>query len=511
MSTDSFVDKDRRDMASRGIREETVAAQLAMFRKGTPWIRLHRPCTIGDGITVLGTDDIEALSLRYEEAVAAGRVMKFVPASGAASRMFQSLMHKQEGGSAALEEDDSLNRFVKNLSRFAFHDDLEAAARMDGGDLQSHIARGHFHEVLELLLAARGLNCANLPKALIKFHRYDDCCRTALDEHVADAAAHTLDRENAARLHFTVSPGHDTAFQQSIQRIRERYRATGIECCISSSHQHPSTDTIAADSGNQPFRDHHGRLVFRPGGHGALLENLQAVNGDIVHLNNIDNVVHGRLKAEVYRYKRALGGYIVALQDEIFAHLRCLEGGQADASQIGRILAFGTEKLSLGLPSGLSGRSIAEQSRFLYARLNRPLRVCGVVQNLGEPGGGPFWTESPEGAALSLQIVEKSQVDASAGSQRAALDASTHFNPVDIVCGMRDYRDRPFRLEAFRDADTYFISDKTYEGRSLRALEHPGLWNGAMAHWNTAFVEVPLGTFNPVKTVFDLLRPEHQA
>ena len=495
------MDRDGRDMASRGIKEAAAAAQLSLFRKGTPWIKLHRPCTIGDGIAALRSDEIEILSLRYEEAVAAGRVMKFVPASGAASRMFQALIQQHEGA--------DLNRFVKNLRRFAFYGDLAAAVRTEGGDLQSYVAGGHFVDVLELLLTARGLDYASSPKALIKFHRYDDRCTTPLEEHVTDAAAHTLDRNNVVRLHFTVSPGRDAEFNRCFHKIQEYYQGAGIQCRISSSHQHSSTDTIAADSENRPFRDRHNRLVFRPGGHGALLENLEAIQGDIVHLNNIDNVVHGRLKSETYRYKKALGGYLLALQDEAFAHLRRLESGHANSEQIKRILAFAKEKLSLSVPGELSGRSNAELSRFLFEKLNRPLRVCGVVKNLGEPGGGPFWTESPE-SVLSLQIVEKSQVDASVESQQAALDASTHFNPVDIVCGMRDYRDRPFRLEAFRDPDTYFISNKTYEGRSLKALEHPGLWNGAMAHWNTAFVEVPVSTFNPVKTVFDLLRPEHQ-
>ena len=509
MAINPFTDEDRREMASRQIREDTVAAQLALFQKGTRWIRLHRPCTVGDGIAVLRSDEIGVLSHRYDEAVAAGRVAKFVPASGAASRMFQDLVQQRERASVALDDGTPLNRFVKNLRHFAFFDDLAAAARAEGGDLQTHTDEGRFQAVLELLLTSRGLNYANLPKALIRFHRYDDCSRTPLEEHVADAAALTLNRENVLNMHFTVSPGCDAEFNDAIQGIRERYRAAGIECCISSSHQHPSTDTIAADPENRPFRDRRNHLLFRPGGHGALLENLQAIQGDIVLLGNIDNVVHRRLKDETYRYKKALGGYLVKLQDETFAHLRNLEGGGADSSRIEQALAFTRESLSLGVPVEVTGGSKDQQAEFLFARLNRPLRVCGVVKNLGEPGGGPFWTESPDGL-LSLQIVEKSQVDTSAESQQAVLNAATHFNPVDIVCGTRDYQGRPFTLGDFRDPDTYFISDKTHEGRPLKALEHPGLWNGAMARWNTAFVEVPVSTFNPVKTVFDLLRPEHQ-
>lgn len=511
MSIEFPTPEDRQVLISRGITEETVTAQLVLFRKGTPWIRLHRPCTVGDGIVRLRADEIEAMSRNYAEAVAAGRVMKFVPASGAASRMFQGLL--QQFGTAAMpsdDEDTASSQFLTELHRFAFHDDLEAALHVAGLDIQSCIARRQTHKILDHLLTSRGLNYANLPKALIKFHRYAaGYCRTPLEEHVVDAAAHTLDRDNVVRLHFTISPGYEAEINHAIGEMQERSKAAGIRYRITLSHQHPSTDTIAVDSDNRPFRDRRHRLLFRPGGHGALLENLQAIRADIVHLNNIDNVVHGRLKDDTYTYKRALGGFLVTLQDQIFSHLRRLAAGQVGSRQIAHVFTFARENLSLSTPKDILGRSISEQSNFLFAKLNRPLRVCGVVKNLGEPGGGPFWTESAEGGP-SLQIVERSQVDTSAAGQRAILNAATHFNPVDVVCGMRDYQGRPFELEAFRDPGTYFISHKSHDGRPLKALELPGLWNGAMAGWNTVFVEVPLSTFNPVKTVFDLLRPEHQ-
>lgn len=511
MSREFLTPIDRQVMISQGITEETIVAQLALFRKGTPWIKLHRPCTVGDGIVVLHADELEGLSRKYAEAVADGRVMKFVPASGAASRMFQALLQQLETASIApdSDEDTLLNQFLTDLQRFAFYDDLEAALHAEGLDAQTCSAQRQIHEILQHLLTSRGLNYANLPKALIKFHRYADHCRTPLEEHVVDAAAHALDRDNVVRLHFTISQGCEPEVKSAIEEMRDRYKGTGIQHRITLSHQHASTDTISVDPDNRPFRDRHRRLLFRPGGHGALLENLQAIQADVVHLNNIDNVLHGRLKGETYIYKRALGGYLVALQDQIFTHLRRLAAGQVGSSQIDQIFTFAKENLSLGVTEDLLSRSISEQSRYLFTKLNRPVRVCGMVKNLGEPGGGPFWTESAEGH-LSLQIVEKPQVDTSAAEQQAILNASTHFNPVDIVCGMRDYQGRSFRLEAFRDPDTYFISSKTHEGRPLRALELPGLWNGAMAHWNTVFVEVPLSTFNPVKTVFDLLRPEHQ-
>ena len=503
--------EDRQVINTRGIAEEAIAAQLALFRKGTPWIKLHRPCTVGDGIVILRTDEMEVLSRQYAEAVATGRVMKFVPASGAASRMFQGLLQQFETVSITPSDEDTIsNQFLTELHRFAFLGDLEAALRVEGLDIQTCIAQRQIQKILEHLLTSRGLNYANLPKALIKFHRYAaGYCRTPLEEHVVDAAEHTLNRNRVVRMHFTISTGCEAEVNKAIEEMQERYKATGIQYRITLSHQYASTDTIAVDTDNRPFRDRHHRLLFRPGGHGALLENLQAIQADIVHLTNIDNVVHGRRKNDTYTYKRALGGYLVTLQDQIFTHVRRLAAEQVSSSQIGHIFKFAKENLSLSVPKEILDRSISERSRFLFAKLNRPLRVCGVVKNLGEPGGGPFWTESAEGD-LSLQIVEKSQVDTSAEGQRAILSASTHFNPVDVVCGMRDYQGRPFELEAFRDPDTYFISHKTHEGRPLKALELPGLWNGAMARWNTVFVEVPLSTFNPVKTVFDLLRPEHQ-
>ena len=510
MSRDFLTPADRQAMNSRGITEEAIRAQLALFRKGTAWIKLRRPCTVDDGIVVLHADEMEVLSRRYAKAVTAGRVMKFVPASGAASRMFQALLRQLETAPVIPNDQDAISdKFLTNLDRFAFFDDLEAALHAEGLKFWTCVAQRQIHEILKHLLTSRGLSYANLPKGLIKFHRYADHCRAPLEEHVVDATAHTRDRNDIVRVHFTISPGHEAEVHNSIEAILERYKATGIKYRVTLSHQHASTDTIAVDTDNRPFRDRHHRLLFRPGGHGALLENLQTIQADIVHLNNIDKVVHGRLKDDTYIYKRALGGYLVTLQDQIFNHLRLLAAGQVNASQIEQMFTFAKENLSLSAPGDLLGQSIAKQSSFLFSRLNRPLRVCGVVKNLGEPGGGPFWTESAEGD-LSLQIVEKSQVDTSMAGQRAILNASTHFNPVDIVCGMRNYQGQPFRLEAFRDPDTYFISDKTHEGRPLKALEHPGLWNGTMAHWNTVFVEVPLSTFNPVKTVFDLLRPEHQ-
>jgi hypothetical protein len=273
--------------------------------------------------------------------------------------------------------------------------------------------------------------------------------------------------------------------------------------------QSPATDTIAVDLDNNPVRDEQGHLLFRPGGHGALLANLQALAADIVFIKNIDNVVPDRLKEVTYRYKRALGGHLVYLQQQMFAYLEHLAAGKVDADVLEEIRTFARQELAIVIPPGLQHAPQHEQIRFLHDQLNRPLRVCGMVRNEGEPGGGPFWVAHPDGS-LSRQIVETSQVDTALPEQRALLAASTHFNPVDLVCGVRDYRGQQFDLQRFADPNTGFISHKTYAGRPLKALELPGLWNGAMAYWNTVFVEVPLSTFNPVKIVLDLLRPEHQ-
>jgi hypothetical protein len=465
---------------------------------------------VDDGITVLQPSALEALGNLYAQAVSAGRVMKFVPASGAATRMFQALISYCERQEAAdSKPDKDVSHFINNLQRFAFYDDLQAAIQRHRGEGAAYLAHGQYTELLTYLLTPQGLNYANLPKILLKFHRYDDHCRTPLEEHLVEAAAYALDRHQVARLHVTVTPAHAEAVRAHIEASQRRYERDSLRYEIDLSVQSPATDTIAVDPDNNPFRNEQGHLLFRPGGHGALLANLQALAADIVFIKNIDNVVPDHLKDVTYRYKRALGGYLVRLQQQIFAYLEHLAAGRVDAGLLEEIRTFAQRELAIVVPPGLQHAPRHEHIRFLYDRLNRPLRVCGMVRNEGEPGGGPFWVEHPDGSPLR-QIVEASQVDTALPEQRALLAASTHFNPVDLVCGVRDYRGQPFDLQRFADPDTGFISHKTYAGRPLKALELPGLWNGAMAYWNTVFVEVPLSTFSPVKTVLDLLRPEHQ-
>lgn len=521
MSSGLFSDQDKALIAARGTTEEEIRAQIETLQKGFQFTRLQRPCTLDDGITAITPDAVTRFAVLFADAVHQGRAMRFVPASGAATRMFRLLLTlhrpsdcvdarqiaaKAESGERDYQE---FLHFFQNLRRFAFYDDLQAALSRHGLRLESLVAHGQYQEVLDYLLTPTGLDYANLPKALLKFHRYPDHCRTPLEEHLVEAAATLQDRNRVARLHFTVPGDSQETVKQYLDTVRPRYEQGGVHYEITLSMQKPASDTIAVDLDNRPFRDRQGHLLFRPAGHGALLANLHELQGDIVFLKNIDNVVPDHLKQETEVTTRLLGGYLVALQQEIFGYLQQLARQQIDAQLLQCIFAFARHKLCIVVPPGIEDRSERAQADFLWQKLNRPLRVCGVVKNTGEPGGGPFWVEHADGT-VSLQIVETSQVDTQDAEQRTILAASTHFNPVNLVCGVRDYRGRAFDLQRCIDPNSGFVSIKSYEGRSLKALELPGLWNGTMAYWNTVFVEVPLLTFNPVKTVLDLLRPEHQ-
>jgi hypothetical protein len=515
------TEADKKQIEARGMSIEEVIAQTEIFRKGFPYARLLRPCTLGDGITLLQEGDVKRLGNYYSEATLSGRAMKFVPASGAASRMFKILLTfnnlyeklDEKDIIAEAEKDDPDHRafiqFMKGIKRFAFYDDLKAVMEQDGLDIEDHITKGHYKIILDYIVSSRGLNLTNLPKGLIKFHLYPDYGRTPFEEHMVEAAAYTRDGEGIVRMHFTVSTKHEGAIRDYIEEIRSRYERSEVQYEVTFSSQKPSTDTIAVDTENRPFRERDGGLLFRPGGHGALLKNLNDLEGDIIFIKNIDNVVPDRLKHETYIYKRALGGYLIELQNEIFGYLRRLSRKDVDEKFIRRVLDFARQKLSIMPPDDLMQGSGDEKIGFLFSRLNRPLRVCGMVKNVAEPGGGPFWVEH-EDNTVSLQIVESSQVDMESIEQKAIWESSTHFNPVDLVCGVGDYLGKPFNLMDYRDPNTGFISIKSKEGRELKALELPGLWNGSMAHWNSVFVEVPTITFNPVKTVVDLLRDEHQ-
>ena len=519
MGTFSFNNRDLKQIQEMGLTPESVLRQIESFKKGFPCVRLNRPCTVGDGIHVLSRADLNRFSELYSEASLAGRAMKFVPASGAASRMFKAFLvanrlHERITDQELSLKDDpdhrSVRALVRGLKNFAFYEDLRTTLSRDGMDPETLLSKGEYKPILDCLLASRGLNLANAPKGLIKFHSYPGHSRTPCEEHLVEGAAYTKDRNNRVRIHFTVSPEHETSFRNHIQSTGALYEKGGVAFHVEFSNQKPSTNTLAVGMDNEPFRDRDGALVFRPGGHGSLLENLCDLSGDLVFIKNIDNVAPDRLKEETIIYKKALGGLLTDLQKTIFAYVEKLMSGALDRRLLAQILDFMKDRLFTMIPDRLERHSQEEQSGFLLSMLNRPLRVCGMVKNEGEPGGGPFWVEHPDGRC-SLQIVESSQVDMESPQQEKILRSSTHFNPVDLVCALRDHRGKPFDLRRFVDPDTGFISIKSRDGKDLKALEHPGLWNGAMADWTTVFVEVPLATFSPVKTLNDLLRKEHQA
>jgi uncharacterized protein DUF4301 len=494
---------DRAQLAELGISEEEVARQLRLFAQPPPAPVLDRPCTIGDGIIRLDGAAQHAAKLAYDRAVADDRVLKFVPASGAATRMCQALLAVRTtpgpltraalAQRAAAGDGDAREAliFADNVSRFAFAEALAArSTRRD--DL-----RGLFAALLD----AAGLDYAALPKGLVAFHRYPDGSRTAFEEHLVEAAALVRSLSQTARVHLTVSPEHEQAFRTLFERLRDRYEARyGVRFEVGFSHQKAATDTLAVDLDNRPLRK-DGRLLFRPGGHGALIENLNDLRGDVIYIKNIDNIPPDHRRAEVVDCARMLIGHLVSVQAAVFRYRAALAGaGAADPECVA-----GARRLAAELFA-----ADAASASDLAALFDRPLRVCGMVKNTGEPGGGPFWVREAEGGC-TRQIVESAQVEQGRDDQRAIFAAATHFNPVVMACGVRNWRGQPFDLRDFVDPSAVFITTKSKDGRALKALERPGLWNGGMARWNTIFVEVTDATFTPVKALNDLLRPAHQA
>ncbi len=518
----SLSEADSRQAQALGITESQIRSQIQIFERASCFIKLQRPCTVGDGIQRIPVEAVEAYRRIQAEAAAMGRFVKFVPASGAASRMFQVLSHYyrqsnlqtldeiRQQASSGDSRAASFMEFWDGLPRFAFWDDLQAAMAAAGVPAGGAAEQLPWRTVLACLLTEQGLHYEGLPKGLLKFHRYPDGSRTAFEEHLVEAV-HTLrDGQGICRLHFTVSPEHRDGFAALLQAVQGRFeRAYQVRLAVSFSEQKRSTDTIAVNLDNRPFREHDGRILFRPGGHGALLGNLNDLGGDLIIIKNIDNIVPDRLQQTSILWKQVLGGYLVVVQQKVHAFVRSLVDGMASDQILDQATRFITDELGLPLPASLSEGTVEQWQQHLRHFLNRPLRVCGMVQNVGEPGGGPFWVESSDGL-WSRQIVESAQVDHLSQEQQAIWNAATHFNPVDIVCAVRDYRDEPFDLHRYVDPEAVFIANKSKDGRELKAMELPGLWNGAMADWITLFVEVPRITFNPVKTVNALLSEQHR-
>jgi hypothetical protein len=522
MSTELFTKADLEQMEQLGVNEAEARKQVAILEKGPRWLSLQRPCTLGDGIVALEADDQERLLSRWKAAAAEGRLAEFLPASGAATRMFAFLQRIRnriarvtranmvQGDIAETTDHREFKLFINSLRDFAFYEPLTEIMAAAGISLDEQLAAGECTEILEFLLTPQGLNYESLPKALIPFHQYSDHRRAALEEHLVEAIHTVQDEAHRCRVHFTVAPEIKEVVMHHAREAAAIYgQRFGVDYQISFSVQSPDTDTLAVDLKNRPFRRPDGSLLFRPGGHGALLENLNQFQGDIVFIKNIDNVVTDDHREPVVNQQKLLAGMLLELQEEIFRYLRLLQPGPVGEKDFHEMLDFVRYQLNVAPAKDLLLCSDEEKGSRLFRLLNRPLRVCGMVINRGEPGGGPFWVKEQSGR-LSLQLVENAEIDQDSSEQLAISKTATHFSPVQIVCGLLDFHGQPFNLTEFANSEAVFITKKTEYGRELKALELPGLWNGGMAYWNTVFVEIPEETFNPVKSINDLLRPGHR-
>ena len=498
--------QDLEQIKERNVTEEQVERQVAQLKRGTTFVKLIRPATIGDGILKMSPEQVDEMNQTFDADKEYYQFTKFVPASGAASRMFKDLFAFIENG----VETKFTEIFFAHIHSFAFFDDLnEAVKKLYGHDIDNMVKEGRQLDVVKALLLDEGLGYGKLPKALLKFHHYKHFDRLALEEHLVEAARYATSNDGTARLHFTVSPEHEQPFKDTVARLIDSYeKQYGVRYDISYSCQKPSTDTVAIDADGNLFRENNGKLLFRPGGHGALIENLNDLGQEIVFIKNIDNIVPETRMETTVTYKKVLAGLLLRLQQQSFEYLEMLDNGDVTEEDLREIMAFAKEQLMIEIPSFVEQYDIYEKTDFLYGCLNRPMRVCGMVKNEGEPGGGPFWVKNMDDE-ISLQIIESSQIDHNKEDQEAIFKGSTHFNPVDLVCGCWNYKGEAFNLTDYVDPNTGFVSSKSKDGRELKALELPGLWNGAMADWITVFVEVPIETFNPVKTVNDLLKPMH--
>ncbi len=498
-----LTQQDLKQIAQRGISEEQIKTQLNQFETGFPFLKLEAAAAVGNGIVAPNEQERKDYVAAWEQYKGEGkRVVKFVPASGAASRMFKNMFAFVDAD-YDVPTTDFEKKYFDEIEKFAFYDALDAVCKKnEGKGIKELMAAGNYKAVAAQMLKAEGLNYGQLPKGMLLFHKYAEGARTPMEEHLVEGALYAASN-GEAHVHFTVSHEHIDFFKQKVAEkaghFAEKY---GIKYDITFSEQKPSTDTLAANPDNTPFRNDDGSLLFRPGGHGALIENLNEIEADVIFIKNIDNVVPDRLKPETVEWKQVIAGVLVTLQKKAFEYLRLLDAGASEA-QLKEIAQF----VENDLCCRAKGNKV--DASYLRSKLNRPMRVCGVVKNVGEPGGGPFLTYNQDGT-VSLQILESSQIDTHNEEYMKMFTQGTHFNPVDLVCAVRDYKGQPFCLPEFVDKTTGFISSKSKSGKELKALELPGLWNGAMSDWSTIFVEVPLGTFNPVKTVNDLLREQHQ-
>lgn len=510
--------KDIEFLAGKGISAENVEEQIEQIRNGLPKIILIEPCSFGNGIKRISEEDEDKYYNYFLNGREENRYIKFVPASGAASRMFKNILNvfndEEEYIKATtqfIDDDghDEFRKFLAYINYFAFYEDLELGMADNGKDIGAVLKKGDYKKIVEYVLTKKGLNLSNRPKALIKFHNYENHPRTAFEEHLVEGKEYSIDSMNIVKIHFTVSREHLEEFKTFSNEILPTYESKSVKYDISFSVQDESTNTVSLDEKGELVRGVNGEIFLRQAGHGALLSNLEMLNADIVFIKNIDNVVPDSHKGDTYNYKKLLAGYLIEKQKQIFRYLSKLENDKVDSDFINQAIDFVKEELLFKFPAEFDSLSNDEKLNKLTNILNRPIRVCGMVKNQGEPGGGPFLCRNKDKSA-SIQIVEKDQVDLNNTEQKEILNSSAYFNPVDLVCGLRNYKGEQFKLADFINTESGMIAKKSHKGREIKTLELPGLWNGSMADWNTIFVEVPITTFAPVKEINDLLRPEHQ-
>ena len=500
-----------------GISLDKIEGELLLFQLGIPKITLERPATINDGIVKLSNEEFQNYADFFDAEKKVLKLKKFVPASGAASRMFKFLNeflndfdHENETINAYInrKKDKNLPTFLAGIEKFPFYEEIKAKLKELYDDYYSLESHEKSYRFIKIMLSPEHFDFCNKPKGVLDFHKYETEIATPAEEHLNECAFYASSNA-VSHLHFTVSDHHENLFQNIIDRVKQKVEEKSKTTLhVSYSYQDKSTDTIAVASTNEPFRNENGKLVFRPGGHGALINNLNNLDADLLFIKNIDNVIQNHIQ-EITLYKKGLAGVLLDLQQQVFKILKAVENNEITEKNIPEIIDFMEQKLNIDVLEDFHKYTIENKLEFIKNKLNRPIRVCGMVKNEGEPGGGPFWVRSYKGN-VSLQIVESTQVDTHNHEQAEILAKATHFNPVDLVCATKNYRGKKFDLTQFVDHSTGFIVHKNNKGRDLKGYELPGLWNGAMAKWTTVFVEVPLVTFNPVKTVNDLLKPAHQ-
>ena len=501
-----FSEDDKKEITEKGFLLKKVEQQINNYKTSFPFANIIKAANIGDGIKKLNPKERKELIKYFDDNSNNLKITKFTPASGAASRMFKDLFSFADSNES-ISENEFINTFYSKLNKFAFYGKLSKYLSKNNIDQNEE----NLKQIIDSLLTENGLNYGNLPKGLLLFHKYENEIRTAFAEHLIEGALYAKGKNNVSDIVFTVSRQHKKIFTRLYNKLKPEYeKRYNITYNIQFTEQQKSTDIIAVNMDNTPFKNENGELLFRPGGHGALIENLNNIESDIIFIKNIDNVVHEKHISKTVEYKKVLAGELIRIKNIVFNYIKLLENPEKiNDKLVLEIIKFTEDELSIIAPKIINNNS-NETIEFLKRMLNRPIRVCGMVKNEGEAGGGPYWVKS-DNNSIQLQIAESSEIDQSKNNIIEIMNNATHFNPVDIVCSTLDYKGEKFNLNNYINHNAGFITEKSINGKSLKAQELPGLWNGAMANWNTIFIEVPIKTFVPVKNVNDLLRPQHQS